>query len=293
MTAYTSPAIARRQLRLALRRARETAGLTQATVAEALDWSISKVNRIETGDVKVSSTDLRALLALFDITDRAAIDEFAARARASRQRGWWDAPEFRPFLTVGMRQIIEFEGAASAVHTYHPTLVPGLFQTAEYARAVMSAYAYVMPADMSAARIESRQRRRAGLFEQVERPEYRLVLDESVALRPVGGHAVMADQLGELLSYVDTGKIDVRILPLAPGAAFGAVGAFTIFDLRDGEDAVLYQEVGAIDGCDYDRDRIQEHRVHFERMWEQSLAAQASARLLRASAATMLASLDR
>lgn len=65
-----SPAAARRRLRLALRRARETAGLTQGKVAEALDWSVSKVNRIEKGDVTVSTTDLRALLELYGVVDR-------------------------------------------------------------------------------------------------------------------------------------------------------------------------------------------------------------------------------
>ena len=64
-----SPAVARRRLRLALRRAREEKGFTQHQVAEEMEWSISKVMRIESGEVTVSVNDTRSLLTYLGITD--------------------------------------------------------------------------------------------------------------------------------------------------------------------------------------------------------------------------------
>src|SRR5690349_595810 len=75
MTSYDSPAAARRRLRLAVRKAREASGLTQGQVAEQLSWSISKVNRMENGEVTISPTDLSALLNLFGVNDRAVVNE--------------------------------------------------------------------------------------------------------------------------------------------------------------------------------------------------------------------------
>ena len=70
-----SPAVARRRLRMALRKAREARDLTQADVARQLDWSLSKVNRIESGEVSISSTDLRALLGLIGIAQPERVNQ--------------------------------------------------------------------------------------------------------------------------------------------------------------------------------------------------------------------------
>ena len=140
MASYEAPAVARRRLRLALRKAREAKGLTQAQVAEALDWSLSKVNRIETGEVTVSTTDLHALLRLFEVTDAAQVDRLVADARASRRRGWWDEPRYRQHLTPAMLQLFQFETEATTIRIFHPTLIPGLLQTRAYAEAALGVW---------------------------------------------------------------------------------------------------------------------------------------------------------
>src|SRR5687767_8614515 len=81
-----SPTVARRQLRQAIRGARDAQALTQGQVAQALEWSLSKVNRIESGDVTVSNTDLRALLAHLGITDASKINQLVALGRVARRR---------------------------------------------------------------------------------------------------------------------------------------------------------------------------------------------------------------
>ena len=83
MPTTDSPAAARRRLRFALRTAREAAELTQAEVADRLEWSVSKVNRIENGEVTISATDLRALMTLVGVTDQDTVEQLTAWARAA------------------------------------------------------------------------------------------------------------------------------------------------------------------------------------------------------------------
>src|SRR4051812_2203499 len=99
MATGDSPASARRRLRLALRRARDAVGLTQGEVADKLHWSLSKVQRIESGDVTISVTDLTALLRLFEVDDADRVEALTTDARLARKRGWWDEAKFRGHLT--------------------------------------------------------------------------------------------------------------------------------------------------------------------------------------------------
>src|ERR1700753_3174748 len=92
-----SPTIARLRVRIAIREAREAAGLTQAQVAESMEWSHSKVIRIENGDNTISINDLRTLLGLLQVSDKALIGSLLADARTARsrvrsKRVWWEQP---------------------------------------------------------------------------------------------------------------------------------------------------------------------------------------------------------
>src|SRR4051794_31389036 len=96
MAAKNSPTIARRRVRLAVREAREAADLTQVRVAEEMDWSLSKVTRIENGEVSIAPNDLRALLELVGIDNDEKITEllsYARDARTRQRRAWYEAPE--------------------------------------------------------------------------------------------------------------------------------------------------------------------------------------------------------
>jgi transcriptional regulator with XRE-family HTH domain len=293
MTTGESPAVARRRLRLALRRAREAKGFTQGEVAKRLDWSLSKVNRIESGDVKISSTDLQALLRLFEITDADQVSQLSADAKASRQRGWWDEPRYREHLTAPTMQLLQFETEANAIRVFQPTMVPGILQTPAYANFVVNFWTSDLPEATRAARLDIRMRRHQQVFDRPDAPHYYLILDESVTLREVGGAQVMADQLYALLAQARKPKLSVRVVPLAIAASLTMLGAFTVLDLGDEEDAVLYHESVIEDEIIHSSDLIRFHREKFEQMWEQSLDEDASARLIEARAAGMLSSLDR
>src|SRR5690242_3192321 len=125
--------VKRRRLRAELRNARMAADLTQDQVAEAMEWSPSKIIRIEAGSVGVSANDMKALLRLYHITDPERVDELLALARVARERSTTYKGASSKLL-----QYIDYEAAASAIHMFQTVLVPGLLQTEEYARAVIT-----------------------------------------------------------------------------------------------------------------------------------------------------------
>lgn len=293
MTTGESPAVAHRRLRLALRKAREAKGFTQGEVAKRLDWSLSKVNRIESGDVKISSTDLQALLRLFDVTDDDQVRRLAADAKASRQRGWWDEPRYREHLTPPTMQLLQFETEASAIRVFQPTLIPGLLQTPEYADFIVNLYTSDLPEATRAARLDIRMRRRNQVFGRPDPPRYFLMLDEAALHREVGGATIMSDQLRHLLGQISEHRITVRVVPLAYGTVLTMLGAFTIFDLGDEENAVLYHESVIQDEIVHNQDLIRFHRERFDQTWDRAFDEEASIRLIEARAAAMLSSLDR
>ncbi|MFC0529161.1 DUF5753 domain-containing protein [Phytohabitans kaempferiae] len=293
MSTGEPPAVARRRVRLALRAAREAAGFTQGFVAEELDWSISKVNRIEKGDVTVSRTDLLALLELLGVTDQELVDDLVLAARTSRQRGWWDDPHYREHLTPAMLQMLQFESEASAVRYFHPTLVPGILQTPAYARFIMDFWRSDMREEDRQARYEVRQRRREQALGKPDSPDYFFILDESVLYRELGGAQVMADQLHQLLRYMNDPHVHIRVATFAEVAPIALLGPFAIFDLGDEENAVLYWESIFADEIVSSPAIAHRHREYFENMWSKTLDEQATGRLLESKAAALIASLDR
>jgi transcriptional regulator with XRE-family HTH domain len=292
MISDESPAVARRRLRLALRQAREAKGMTRVQVADEFEWSLSKVNRIEAGEVAVSNPDLRALLRLYGVTDEDRIAELLEDARASRRRGWWDEPKYRDHLTPATVQLLQFESQATAIRVFQPGLIPGILQIRRYAETVLNSLSD-LPDVERPLRLEVRLRRASQVFDRADPPEYFLVIDESVPLREVGGVGVMVKQLQELLDHVRKGAVMVRVLPMAQGGIPTTLGSFTIFDLGDEENAVLYRESAIGDEMVHASEVIVRHRAIFETLWNQSLNVSASTRLIEARVATMLSSLDR
>jgi transcriptional regulator with XRE-family HTH domain len=273
-----SPTVARRQLRQAIRRARDAKALTQGQVAEALEWSLSKVNRIESGDVTVSNTDLRALLALLEIRDPDTVTRLAEIGRVARRR-----EDAHSHITPAMRQLFEYEREATAIAVFQPTLVPGLLQTEPYATAVLEMSSDVFPELELAARIEARLQarlqRRSNILNRKQRPDYRLILDESVVHRVVGNREVTAGQLESLATTAKDGQIAIRILPFADGLALSMIGAFTIVELPD-DDIVLYTEASRVDSIVENVDDVNAHRNHFERAWARSMSPEDSIGLI-------------
>lgn len=291
MTAGETPAVARHRLRLALREAREAKGLTQREVAKALDWSLSKVNRIESGEVTLSRTDLLALLELLGVTDPDRIQELTDEARAARRRGWWDQPKYREHLTPAMIQSLQFEVAASEIRSFSLSLIPGVLQIPEYTSAIIEFSRREMSSTDAATRAEVRQWRRQHLFSLPEPPRLFMIIDESALLREVGGPRVMAKQLYDLHGLISSRQVAIRITPLTHVSPAIMLGIFTIYT-AGGEDLAAYRESFLSDEISLSPEVVHRHRWMFEQIWSQAMDVDTSLRLIAARAAAMRSAAD-
>ncbi len=297
MAANESPAGARRRLRLALRRLRDERGTTQQQVADALVWSLSKVNRIEVGDVTVSVTDLHALLRLYGHEDEEERQSLVEAARVSRRRGWWDEQVLRANMTPEFGKYLQLESHARVIRTFQPAVIAGLFQTPAYIAAVFERFEEQLDPDALTERIAIRTRRQNEIFSRENPPSIRYLLDESVLLREVGGLRVLEEQLEHLLDRMDRYDVRVRLLPLAGAVFVARSGGYTLLSMEGDEDGVLFRE-------DDDSDSLAEtestgkvvvgrYRERFEAGWAAALPEPESRRVIEARRADALVRLDR
>ncbi len=251
--------VKRRRLRAELRNARVAADLTQEQVADAMEWSPSKIIRIEAGSVGVSANDMKELLRLYHITDPKRVDELLTLARVARERSttYRDAP---PKLL----QFIDYEAAASAMRMFQTILVPGLLQTEDYARTVIS----TLKPDADQAEVEALvtvRMKRQELLARTDSVELLFVVDEAVVRRQVGGPDVMRRQVRHLVEMANKKNVTLEVVRFGAGAHPGMQGPFVIFEFPDTEDDdVLYLETSH--GELIIRDDLDEIATHEERL---------------------------
>jgi transcriptional regulator with XRE-family HTH domain len=231
------PVAMRRQLRVELKRLRTSRGLTQRYVAEQLDWSQSKVIRIENGAVAIGVTDLRALLSLYGVDDRDAVDNLVNMARNSKHQPF---SSYKDIFRIETLRYFAYESSASLIRQVEPLVIPGLLQTEEYARALSANY------DLPASRIdkiwESREERQE-LLDRTEPPEMFFILDESVIRRTVGGAGVMRRQLAHLVELASRPQMSIQVLMFESGAHRALRGPFVYLEFPAAADPdVLYLE---------------------------------------------------
>jgi len=267
-----SPTVARRRVRLAIREARDAAGLTQSQVAEAMEWSYSKVIRIENGEVSISPNDLRPLLSYLGVKDRVITNALLADARIARTRqreAWYQKPEFRDHMSEALRRLIEYEVEATAIRSYSVYYPPGILQTPAYASALTFAWKHDIPEDRLAAIVEARRRRHQFVRGRLGSMRVLLVLDQSVFERQIGGPDVLAEQLKELHDLADEGLISMRMLPFDSDTPIANNGSFDLLAIGDESgNEVLYRENGMGDELIEDAATTARHRERFEQLWQ-------------------------
>jgi transcriptional regulator with XRE-family HTH domain len=237
--------VRRRMLAANLRRLRIATGMTIHQVAAAIEVSTSKLSRIETGTVGASPRDVRDLLELYGIGGEQR-DELLRAAREAREKGWWHAySDVLPSnsLYVGM------EAAAARIRTYEALLVPGLLQTAAYARAAIRVlHPTLRPFEVDRW-VELRQVRQA-LLARDNPPVVSAIVDEAVLRRPVGGRSVMREQLRRLVDDGARDAVTLRVLPFEAGEHAAMYGPFTILGFQDPDQPdVVYLENLARELC--------------------------------------------
>lgn len=286
------PAVARQRVRRALRKAREGTPLSQGDVARRLGWSLSKMQRIESGEVAVSVTDLRALLDVYGVTDPDRIQRLTEGARTSRRQRYVTAPEYREHLTPGLLDLMQFEAEAVSIRAYQPLSYPGLLQTPTVADAILTAWGGTLDAEARRVRYDVRMSRRRRLTENADGPEYFFILDESVIKRHIRDPKVTAEQLEDVADVARRPNVHLRLVPLAKGVYTPAFGAFQILRLgAEDDEAVLYREMNLRDELVHDPDDVRFYSAAFEGLWGQSLDEDGTLAAILSEAAMLRSSL--
>jgi transcriptional regulator with XRE-family HTH domain len=269
-----SPTLRRRRLGVELRRLREAAGVTIDVVAERLGCSPSKISRIETGHTSARAADVSDMLAFYganpDITEG-----LVGIARDARQRGWW-----HPYSTVLNSTYVGFEAEARSIRTYEQQVIPGLLQTEEYAMALIGSAQWDDTDQRITQRVHVRMQRQSLLI-QDDPIDLWVVLDEAVVSRPVGGDAIMLDQLRHLVGITSLPNVTLQILPFAVGAHAGMDGAFAILDFPSAGDPDLVFAENAAGGLFLEKDdELRKYREVFDTIQAAALDPEATSQMI-------------
>lgn len=233
--APVNTALKRYRLRTELKAARQAADLTQREVAQTLDWSPSKIIRIESGDVSVSTTDLKALLETYHIQDRFA--DLSELARGSRKQPW---AHYSDLFSAELRQFFSYEASAQTIRQSESVQIPALLQTDAYAVEIMTKVYGTATSELER-HLEVRRARRQILEPHPNRPVVRFVLAEPVLQWQVGGPSIMRQQLEAVREVAQSGSgISIQILPLGVGANFGMRGTFVHLEFGPEDQDVLF-----------------------------------------------------
>ncbi|BEL08564.1 helix-turn-helix transcriptional regulator [Actinoplanes sichuanensis] len=240
------PTIARHLVRQRLRELRESSELSPATVAELTGWSLSKLNRIESGDVTVQPLEVRALLRFYGVEDKDVVDTLAKLSQASRTRQWYS----RYRLAGDFQRFVAFEHEAAVINIWQVLLMPGLLQTEEYAAAVTALSMRRSPGDRDVlAKVKLRMDRQKAFRERLGQPgapRIVAVIDESVLHRPLGGPDVLRRQLDHLLALAEQRDIyTIGVTPLGLAHHSGVGGTFELLQFAGEHGDVLFVETAA------------------------------------------------
>jgi transcriptional regulator with XRE-family HTH domain len=281
MPSSGSPPVRRLRLAAELRRLRLGMDKTAEDVAEVLRWSKAKISRYELAQGGLKPEDVAKLLEFYGVQGRQR-EQLLTLAEEGTHKGWWES--YDDVLTEGHRDYIALEAEATSIQEWQINVVPGLLQTEQYARNILSAYQEVATISPRAVerRVETR-RIRQQLLTRDEPLKYVALLDESVLHRRRGDQSVMQAQLQRLADASQLPNVTIQILPLQRDHGL-AVDSFSILQFGKAHETILHDVVSLehvsnelhVEG---DTDTHQ-FRLAFNHLTEESLSPQDSRDLI-------------
>ena len=216
-----------------LRRLREARGLTREAAGYRIRASESKISRLELGRVSFKDRDITDLLELYGVEDEIQREGLVALAREANSPGWWHS--YDDVLPNWFQTYVGLEEAASLIRSYEIQFLPGLLQTEEYARAVVTAgISPTATVDEVERRVHLRVTRQE-ILHRPNPPAFWAVVDEAALHRPIGGSKVMKAQVEHLLELMNMPNITLQVMPFRFGGHAGEGGAFTILRFPEPE----------------------------------------------------------
>jgi len=211
-----------------LRRWRMAAGLSQDQLGQHIGYSGAQVGKVETGE-RAPSPDFAAGC------DRALPDAGGLFGRIYELARRWDGGYPSWFA-----EWVEAERRATSLCTWEPLLVPGLMQTADYARALFEAWRSGSEDELD--QLVSARMERQAILERPGPPSLWVILDEGVLRRRIGSGKIMHDQLAHLAEMSKRPKVTIQVIPAEIGAHVGLLGAFAIAASAGGAGRTVYLE---------------------------------------------------
>ncbi|WP_405799404.1 helix-turn-helix domain-containing protein [Streptomyces sp. NBC_01506] len=282
----TGSTVPRRQLGRHLRELRNKARFTVRAAAKELEWSEPKIWRIETGQTSLRSLDVEAMCKVYGAPPELT-EALMGLAKETKGRGWWHS--YGDVIPEGFDLYIGLEEAAERLSWYEAELVPGLFQTPDYARALITRSDPDRDDDEVERRVHVRMTRQALLTRVTAAPNVDVALNEAILRRPVGGVNVMTEQLEYLVQLNELGNVSVRVVPYSAGLHSGIMsGPFVTLRFpatgRGTEPPTVYVE-GFTGALYLDKpNEVERYDGVFESIWGSTLDEAGSTRLLKQAA---------
>lgn len=270
-----------RQVSAELRRLRRAAGMTAAEVGALMGMSQSKVSRMETGKRGLKVDEVAALLGLYKVHALRRV-EILNMVREADTPGWvWLHGQRLPDQWA---TLIELESKATALRTFQPLWIPGLFQTPDYARAVIVGTAERELTDVEVDTKVAARLGRQNVISRVLPPNLHVLLYEPALRVPVGGPRTLAGQLRRLLEMGQRQHVTIQVVPIAAGAHPGLEGPFMIMDF-DADPTLVHLENRVQSAFLEEASHIHSYRLAWMRILARALTARRSLEVIAATAA--------
>ncbi len=237
MTNLAGPTVVRRQLGRTLKRHRGAAGVSvdQVVANRELGISRAKLYRLEAGQHPVKPQDVTVLCQYLKVPAE-EISRLTGLALATQNHDGAAIPEWFQLYR-------DLEQVAAEIRFYEDEAIPGEFQTADYARAVLRAGGVFETDEAIEQQVALRLQRQERLFSRRPMPRFSTVVNEAVLVRPVGGFDVLGAQIERLRQLDSEHTVEIRVLPFSVGAHAAMEGAFRILDFDDPDDPdIVYLE---------------------------------------------------
>jgi transcriptional regulator with XRE-family HTH domain len=269
-----------RQLGRRLRRMREDAGLTLDVAAKRLEFSTSKLGRIENAEQGVDIHVAKSMLDLYDVGgDRWT--ETLQLVRDAKLKPWYAAYRLgADFSYVGL------EADAEQVQDWAPNYVPGLLQTADYARALFTSSETGRSRELLAALVEVRVLRKRRLTDDEHPLQLVAITSENVLRNLFGAPAMVQEQLEHLISCAELPTVTLQVLPADAGPHASLASGFSVLGFGELEEPDLAYVEHALGANHLDRaEDVLRARKKFDQLRTLALTPAATLDLLRELAA--------
>ena len=273
----SGPTVLRILLGSQLRMLREVKGITREEAGYAIRASGSKISRMELGRVSFKERDVTDLLKLYGV-DEDETATLVALAIQANSPGWWH--KYGDVLPDWFQVYVGLEEAASLIRLYEVQFVPGLLQTADYARAVVRLGQPAAAPEEIGRRISLRMGRQE-LLTKPGGPRLWAIVDEAALRRPIGGKEVMRAQLEQLILATEEPQVTLQVMPFRSGGHAAEAGAFTImrFPEPDLPDVVYLEQLTSALYLDK-RDDVEKYTEVMERLSVESESPERSVDIL-------------